>query len=179
MGPAICTERLLMNMHQTTDLDDSAAMWGNRDVTRYISGGKTDSRSESWARILRLAGSWSLLGFGYWAIREISSGRFVGQGGFADPRREIVPSLDGIPEAGWVLAPWAHGKGYATEAVLALVAWADINLTNVETVCLIQPENTPSLRVAEKAGYVRWGLGSMNDGHTTILRRLRQRRAQI
>ena len=96
MGPNIRTERLLMNMHQATDLDDSAAMWGDPDVTRHISGGKTDSRSESWARILRLAGSWSLLGFGYWAIRETSSERFVGQAGFADPRREITPSLDGI-----------------------------------------------------------------------------------
>ena len=167
-----------MNMHQATDLDDSASMWGDPTVTRYISGGKTSSRTESWARILRHAGSWSLLGFGYWAIRETSSGRFVGQAGFADPRREIVPSLDGIPEAGWVLAPWAHGKGYATEAALALVIWADTNLPNVETVCLIQPENVASFRVADKAGYVRWGLGSMNDGQTIILRRPRRSAGQ-
>jgi len=98
----------------------------------------------------------------------------VGQVGFADPRREIVPSLDGTPEAGWVLAPWAHGKGYATEAVLATVAWADINLSHPESVCLIRPENVASLRVAEKAGYLPWVIGLMADGETTILRRPRR-----
>ena len=36
LGPTIQTERLLMNMHRTTDLEDSAAMWGDPDVTRHI-----------------------------------------------------------------------------------------------------------------------------------------------
>lgn len=104
LGPTIQTERLLMDMHRTTDLDDSAAMWGDADVTRHIGDGKGSSRTQSWARILRHAGSWSLLGFGCWAVRDAASGRLMGEVGFGDPRREIVPSLDGIPEAGWVLA---------------------------------------------------------------------------
>ena len=97
----------------------------------------------------------------------------MGQVGFGDPRREIVPSLDGIPEAGWVLASWAHGNGYATEAVNAALAWADHNLPHSGSVCLIRPGNVASFRVAEKAGYSFEELGLLDDRETTILRRPR------
>ena len=97
----------------------------------------------------------------------------MGQVGFGDPRREIAPSLDGIPEAGWVFASWAHGNGFAIEAVKAAVAWADHNLPHSETVCLIQPDNVASFRVAEKVGYSFVELGRLDGRETTILRRPR------
>jgi RimJ/RimL family protein N-acetyltransferase len=59
------------------------------------------------------------MGFGFWVVREKSTGRFVGEVGLANFRRDIEPSLGESKEAGWVLSPWAHGKGFATEAVRA------------------------------------------------------------
>jgi RimJ/RimL family protein N-acetyltransferase len=73
--------------------------------------------------------------------------------GRADFRREITPPLEGEPEAGWVLAPWAHGRGFATEAVRAMLAWADAQLAAPRTVCLIAPDNAASIHVAGKCGY--------------------------
>ncbi len=61
--------------------------------------------------MLRYGGLWNLLGFGYWAVEEKASGRFVGDVGFGMFQREIVPSYGEAPEAGWVLAPWCHGQG--------------------------------------------------------------------
>jgi RimJ/RimL family protein N-acetyltransferase len=58
-----------------------------------------------------------------------------------------------MPELGWVLACVAQGKGYATEALRAAVAWGDARFGPAPTVCLIDPDNLPSLRVAEKIGY--------------------------
>ncbi len=170
--PVLRTARLVMDMHRPEDLDDCAVMGADPSVTRHL-GGKPFSRSESWWRILRTAGTWSLSGFGYWALREASSGRFVGDVGFGDPRRDITPSLDGIPEIGWVLASWAHGRSYATEAAQAAIAWADANLAHPETVCLIDLSNVASLRVAEKAGYVETGRGQLDETETIILRRRR------
>ena len=69
-------------------------MWGDRDVTRYI-GGKPFSREEVWSKILRYAGHWSLLGFGYWVIADRASGRFLGEAGFADFKRRIEPDIRG------------------------------------------------------------------------------------
>ena len=63
------------------------------------------------------------MGFGHWAVEEKASGDFIGDLGFADFKRDIQPSIQGLPELGWVLASRAHGKGYATEAVRAAIAW--------------------------------------------------------
>lgn len=146
-------------------------MWADPEVTRQI-GGQTATDEETWARVLRYAGLWALLGFGYWVVRERTSGRFVGEVGLADFRRHLTPSLQGAPEVGWALAPWAHGQGFATEAVRAVLAWwdahhadahhADTSSTHVpdasrrgatRTVCLIAPQNVASIRVAEKCGF--------------------------
>lgn len=147
------TDRLILRPHARDDFDDSFAMWADPEVIRYI-GGQPFTREEVWARLLRYAGHWSLLDFGYWAVREKESGVFVGEVGFADFKRQMEPPLGGTPEAGWALMPSAHGRGYATEAVRAALRWADRQWPGVDTACVIAPENEPSLRVAHKCGYV-------------------------
>jgi RimJ/RimL family protein N-acetyltransferase len=120
------TARLSLEPHSLGDFDGSAELWSDAQVVRYI-GGTPSTRAEAWARFLRHVGHWTLLGYGYWAVREQASGRFVGEVGFGDFHRELTPPFGDTPEAGWVLAPWAHGRGYATEAVMAALAWATAN----------------------------------------------------
>jgi RimJ/RimL family protein N-acetyltransferase len=48
------------------------------------------------------------MGFGYWVAEEKETGKFVGEIGFADYKRNLEPSLKGVPEIGWVLAGHAH-----------------------------------------------------------------------
>jgi RimJ/RimL family protein N-acetyltransferase len=93
------------------------------------------------------------MGFGYWALEEKSTGRFAGELGFANFRRDISASMRDVPELGWALASPFHGMGYATEAVRAAVAWGDAHFESTRTVCLIDPENLASIRVARKCGY--------------------------
>ncbi|HEX5870568.1 MAG TPA: GNAT family protein, partial [Longimicrobium sp.] len=99
------------------------------------------------------------------------TGRFVGDMGLADFRREVTPPLGDAPEAGWVLAPWAHGRGFATEAVRAVLAWADAHLAAPRTVCLIAPENAASLHVAEKCGFREYARGTYKGEESIILQR--------
>jgi len=153
--PIIETERCRMRRHQIEDFAHCAAMWADHVVTRYI-GGRPFSEEESWARLLRYIGHWSLMGFGYWAVEEKATGNFIGELGFADFKRDIRPSIDGMPELGWAFVSSIHGKGYATETVRAAVAWGDSHFGSVRTVCLIHPENLASVRVAEKCGYKEW-----------------------
>lgn len=151
MIPLLETERLRLRGHTLADFEAVATMWLDPDVVRHI-GGKPSTHEESWARLLRYPGMWALIGYGFWAIEEKASGRLVGEGGFADFKREIEPPLD-APEQGWALASWAHGKGFATEAVAAMIAWGEAHLPPGGLVCIISPENTASIRVAEKVGY--------------------------
>ena len=142
-------------------------MWALPEVVRYI-GGKPFTGEEVWARLLRYAGHWQWMGFGFWALEEKSTGAFAGELGFAEFKRELQPSIEGTPEVGWVLAPHAHGKGYATEALQAAIAWGDERFGQTRTVCLIHPENLPSLRVAEKCGYHEFKR-TMYKGQPTII----------
>jgi RimJ/RimL family protein N-acetyltransferase len=168
--PRLETERLVLSAHEVSDFDALAAMWADPAVVRHV-GGKAASRQEAWARLLRYRGLWPLLGYGYWAVREKGSGRFVGDVGFADFHRDMTPLIEGLPEMGWVLAPWAHGRGYASEAVRAALAWLDDATPHRVSVCIIVPDNTASLRVAAKTGFVHWQAATMNDHATMLLRR--------
>lgn len=148
--PVLETERLRLRAHTRSDLDACAAMWGDPLVTRFI-GGKPSTRDETWSRLLRYAGLWSMLGFGYWLAEDRVSGKLLGEFGFGQWERDITPKLE-LPEMGWALVPAAHGRGIATEGVKAALAWVDAHFKS-EVTCIISPQNTPSIRVAEKCGF--------------------------
>ena len=148
----ITTPRLLLRRHRPDDFPAVLAMWSDPAVTRHI-GGKPSTREECWARFLKYFGHWELVGYGYFVIEERASASFVGEVGFGDFRRELEPSIDGAPEIGWALNVRMHGRGYATEAARAALAWGDANFPSPRTVCIIDPGNTASIRVAEKLGY--------------------------
>ena len=134
--------------------------------------GRPSTREETWSRLLRYAGLWSLLGFGYWLVEERATGDFVGEVGLADFRRDIEPSLDGALEAGWVLHPDAQGRGFATEAVRAALDWSDGHLGRRRVACMVAPENTPSLRVAEKCGFREFARTTYKGEPTILLERV-------
>src|SRR5580765_5731534 len=161
MIPVLETERLRMRGHDVSDFDAMAAMWADPDVTLHI-GGKPSTREESWARMMRYAGHWALMGYGFWLIEEKATGRFVGEAGFADFKRTLdTPFAE--PEQGWALASWAHGRGLASEALTAQLAWAENHFGGVAFVCMIDPGNEPSIRLAQKHGYMEFTRGTYKD----------------
>ena len=121
-------------------------------TVRYV-GGTPFGREDTWRRLLMSSGLWAIYGYGYWAVERKEDGLLVGQVGLADFKRDLQPSIEGIPEAGWIFAPDAHGQGYALEAVNAVLAWADAELPTSEITAIIDPENAPSIRVAERVGF--------------------------
>jgi RimJ/RimL family protein N-acetyltransferase len=152
MIPTLETDRLILRGHTVDDFPDCAALWADPVVVKYI-GGQPSTREQAWARLLRYAGHWALLGFGFWVVVERATGRFVGELGLADFKRDIEPPI-GELETGWVLAPWAHGRGFATEGLHATLAWSDARFPGQRTSCVIDLGNQPSIRVATKCGYV-------------------------
>ncbi len=155
--PVLETPRLRLRGHRLEDLEPAFAMWADPAVLRYISK-EPRSLHTVWTRMLRYPGMWALLGYGYWAIEERATGRFIGEAGFADFKRDMEPSFGDTPEAGWSLCAAAHGKGYGTEAVEAVLIWGDTHFgPDTRTVCMIDAGNAPSIRLARKCGYGEYG----------------------
>jgi RimJ/RimL family protein N-acetyltransferase len=61
-------------------------------------------------------------------------------------------------ELGYIVHPAARGRGVATEALIALTRWAFDELGALRAYLFIDTDNTASLRVAAKAGYVQEGV---------------------
>ncbi len=166
------TDRLVLDAHTLDDFEPMVAMRTDPEVVRYL-GGTPNTREECWMRLLRYRGLWPLLGYGYWAVREKASGRYAGEIGFADYHRSVEPSIVGVPEAGWVLARWAHGQGFGSEGLAAALAWLDHATEHRRSVCLIDPANVASIRVAEKAGFGGAQAVRFRDSETLLLERTR------
>ena len=164
MNPLVSleTSRLILSPHGLEDYPAMCRLWSLQDVTRYTAGNRPSTGEEIWQRLLRYRGLWVLLGFGYFTIRLKQTGAFIGEAGLADFHRKIVPSLDGYAEAGWALLPDQWGNGYAREAMSAILAWYDADPAKRPVACIINPENTVSIRLARDLGFTEKALTEYN-----------------
>ena len=72
-------------------------------------------------------------------------------------------------EFGWRLVREARGRGYATEAARAVLDIAAATFVG-ELLCIIDPDNTPSRRVADKLGFVFWKHATWDGDAVDLLR---------
>lgn len=169
-SPTLETARLILRPLKENDLEPIAAAAADPETVRFV-GGKTASREETWRKLATIPGMWALFGFGYWIVERKSDGAVLGQAGFADFKRDMIPSIEGLPEMGWSFARHAWGQGYASEAGAAALAWADGALPGREIVAIIDAENLASVRVAEKLGFARREEGVYRDAPILVFRR--------
>lgn len=99
----------------------------------------------------------------HWLMRAIvrrSDRVMVGHIGFhgAPGMEHLVSIAPGAVEMGYTVFPEFRGQGIATEAARALMDWAAMQGV-LRVVASIAPDNAPSLRIAEKLGFARWGSG--------------------
>jgi RimJ/RimL family protein N-acetyltransferase len=147
------TQRLRLRSYVLEDFAAYATMWADPEVARHIGDGSPKSEAESWTSLLRTAGHWQMLGYGSWAIDEKAGGRFIGGIGFNNSKRDRGEALRDLLEIGWMLAPPASGKGYATEALQAALEWGGTHFGPVRVIAITAPENFASMRVAQKCGF--------------------------
>jgi RimJ/RimL family protein N-acetyltransferase len=88
--------------------------------------------------------------FGNFVIVELASGQAVGTVGFFGP-----PDGNGTVMIGYGLVEPARCRGYATEAVRALVSYAARQPAVKRVVADTEKDNAPSQRVLDKAGFAR------------------------
>jgi RimJ/RimL family protein N-acetyltransferase len=140
------TERLILRMFRDEDFEQHARICAEPEVMRFLGEGRPLERWEAWRSMAMILGHWQLRGFGPWAVVERASGRLMGRIGFFHP--------DGWPgfELGWVLGREFWGKGYASEGARRALDYAFTEMDRNHVISLIHPENTASIKVAERLG---------------------------
>ncbi|MBA3824157.1 MAG: GNAT family N-acetyltransferase [Ktedonobacterales bacterium] len=84
-----------------------------------------------------------------WVIIEAASRTLIGDVGFHQPLTESATI-----EIGYALVPAYQQRGYATEAVDALIGWAFTQPEPQRIIAKISPENAASITVARKVGMI-------------------------
>ncbi len=146
----ITTDRLLLRKPRREDASDLAVAYADPEVVRFMGDGSTATLDEVEQGIARWLERWESWGMSLFSLERQEDGRIVGRAGFLrwDPETWEIGGTE--TELGWLLAREHWGRGYATEAALALRDWAfqDRGLTRL--ISLIQHENLRSIRVAER-----------------------------
>lgn len=146
------TDRLRLRPHTVNDFADLHGLTAAPDMRRHLTG--FTSVEDSWKRLLGVLGGWATFGYSTFAVSERDGGRYVGNCGLFRMVRDIDPPFpDGAPEAGWIIAADRHGRGYAREAMTAVLGWFDASFDQPLTVAMIVPGNVASERIAALLGY--------------------------
>jgi len=144
----ILTERLRLRRSWPDDAEQISAYRSDPDVHRHQGWDRLDPdgiRVEIERMADRLPGE--LGGWVQLSVEELETGRLVGDVGFspADDDPDVI-------KLGYTIAPRFQGRGYATEAIAALIEYAFETLHADVARIYASAVNAPSVRVAEKVG---------------------------
>ena len=149
--PTLRTRRLVLRGMRADDLEPFAAMNANPEVMRYLGSGRPQTAEETWDLMARMLGQWGLRGYGFFAVEDAASGRFIGRSGIlhtlAWPEPELAYGLD---RPFW-------GQGLATESAVAIRDWAFSEVGLPLLASFVRPDNAGSIGVLRKLGAVRTG----------------------
>jgi len=151
----LTTERLELWRPQISDRPGLVALIAPEAVREFL-GPAEASESDVFARQLRNAGSWALYGYGVFTLRERGRDEIVGTCGVFRSFRGFGHGMDDVPEAGWIIAQTAWGKGYALEAMDAALAWLDREHRPERIACMIEEGHAASAKIAGKLGFVEY-----------------------
>jgi RimJ/RimL family protein N-acetyltransferase len=144
------TARLRLRPWQARDRAPFAMLNRDPEVMRYFP--KPLSRAESDALVGRLEARWGSDGFGFGVAERRADDAFLGMIGLARVQFPLPGTPDGAIEIGWRLSRDHWGRGYATEAARAWLAWGFAALAPEEIVAFAVPANERSQAVMRRIG---------------------------
>lgn len=142
---SLTTERLHIRPWLESDRPALERMARDPEMMRYVTRGRTWSDDEVDEILDRQARHLVDHGICFGAVVLAESGEVVGMVG-------MQPHDDGQFELGWWIWKGHWGRGYATEAAAAFVAYARDVMSLRRLVAVIDPPNVASIKVAEKLG---------------------------
>ncbi len=151
-APTLRTDRLVLRPFANADADNLFTLCSNEYVMRYWDASPWSERAEA-EQFITACGRIAEKGSGArLAIDRASDKRFIGWCGVTRWKPEYRSAA-----MGYCLDEHAWGRGYATEAGLALLQWAFDALGLNRVQAEVDTRNAASARVLEKLGFLREG----------------------
>lgn len=143
----LTTKRLRIRETTVDDVDAFYRIYRDPAMTRYMEGLFEDPADEKRYMEDYIKNVYALLGFGIWTVIENKTGDIVGRCGFS-----VRGGFD-LVEIGFLIGtPW-QGRGYATEAVSAVLSYGKEKLQLDAVQALVREGNDVSAHLLEKAGF--------------------------
>lgn len=146
--PLVNTPRLVLSVPTAEDAEVVFQRYASDvDVTRFLGWPRHETVADTQSFLAFSATQWEREGAGPYLIWSRADGRLLGSTGLGlEPYGQAI--------TGYVLAVDAWGKGYATEALTAIVEVAtDIGVMQLYALC--HPQHRASWRVLEKCRFER------------------------
>ncbi|MDX3078045.1 GNAT family N-acetyltransferase [Streptomyces sp. NPDC088354] len=151
---SISTERLVLRPYEEADIPAQAEMMNDESVVAWTSVPHPYSEADSRAFLTETAPAERAAGRGVvFAVTEFLTQRLVGTVHLQRADWRIRSA-----EAGYVIAPWARGEGYAAEAVLAAAQWLFDDQKFERLELRTAADNAASQQVAQRIGCVSEGV---------------------
>lgn len=147
MSLPLTTERLTLRPPVPEDLDPLEELFTDAEAMRHIGSGEPWDESRMAQSLDRKITQLSERGFTLYTVVRRADGRVLGDCGL-----NVWPDTGEI-EIGWRLAREHWGQGYATEAAGAVFDHARTDLELCRLICMVEEENTPSWRIAQRLGF--------------------------
>jgi RimJ/RimL family protein N-acetyltransferase len=167
----LATGRLTLVPHRPEHFEAYAQFW-SKDPGHFLRSLAPMHPADAWTRLLRHFGQWTAFGWGPFLCFD-SAGALVAEAGYAEFRRGVGPHFDGVPEGMWKVDLAEHGKGYATEVMATITTWFDAAQAPPRTVCMIEPGNDASIRVATRLGFREFDSADYRGSLVTLYERVR------
>jgi len=159
------TTRLTLRPWTPDDIDELHAMWTRPEVRRYLWDDQTITRERADATVREFMAPQDE-GLGGWLLLDRASPALVG---FA----ALIRREPGDPELMYGLAPEWWGRGLATEAARAVLAYAFSALDCARVTAATDVPNVASARVMERLGMRFTHRGTLN-GLDTVFYEMRR-----
>ncbi len=158
------TKRCIIRETIVDDVDSFVKIYQDPGITRHMDAFCIEPQKEREHVKEYIEKVYEFFGFGVWTVLWKETGEVIGRVGFEQPYGGEAGKAAGDGEddgdellaLGYMIARLWQGKGIAQEVCRAALDFAREELEVSKVQVLINAENQPSLRLAERLGFREW-----------------------
>ena len=152
------TDRLVIREQTLSDRPALYEIYADEDAVRYMEDLYEDPRDEEKYLADYIKNQYRFYEYGIWAVVTKEDGKLIGRAGIS-----MREGFD-IPEIGYIIGNRYRKRGYAKEALTAVIDHAYGELGMNELIAFTKEENVPSVLLLKSLGFIMKGYEDIRGG---------------